>query len=122
MGRSVADANLALVFKPVRAAIGLCILAAGVWASFAVPLGERTFAEHVDAISQTREAKALAEGARSRVNPVLQEARDRVLGEHVEAPTYLPGESLEPVHANAPATPPSTAERPSLPGLSRIHI
>ena len=60
------------------------------WAMFAIDLGGRTFAEHMDTISETPEAQELVEGARSTVNPALQELRDRVLGEYVEAPTWIP--------------------------------
>lgn len=65
------------------------------WASFTVELGSRTLVQHLDRIGQTPEAQELVEGTRSTVDPMLEEAKDRVLGEHVEAPTYI--ESNGPV-------------------------
>lgn len=58
-----------------------------VWCSFTVPLGERTFAEHMDRIGQTSEAQELMDGTRSTLSPALEEATQRMLGEHIEAPT-----------------------------------
>jgi hypothetical protein len=78
------------VFQPLRTAISLAVLAGALWAAFTVDLGGRTFAEHVDTISGTPEAEQLIDGTRSRINPALQEVRDRVLGEYVEAPTWIP--------------------------------
>ncbi|MEZ4381100.1 MAG: hypothetical protein R3A79_07115 [Nannocystaceae bacterium] len=77
----------------VRTAISLLFLSLLVWCSFAVPLGTRTLAEHVDRIGETREARDLIKGARERINPVLEEAKGRLLGEYVEAPTYAAPES-----------------------------
>jgi hypothetical protein len=81
---------LGAVFQPLRTVISLAVLAGALWAAFTVDLGGRTFAEHVDTISETPEAEQLVEGTRSRINPALQEVRDRVLGEYVEAPTWIP--------------------------------
>lgn len=78
------------MFQPLRTAISLAVLAGALWAAFTVDLGGRTFAEHIDTISGTPEAEQLIEGTRSRINPALQEVRDRVLGEYVEAPTWIP--------------------------------
>jgi hypothetical protein len=75
------------VGKLLRAMIGLGLLVGGLWCSFNVPLGERTFAQHMDRIGQTREAEELLEGSRQTVRPVLREATDRMLGEYIEAPT-----------------------------------
>jgi hypothetical protein len=118
----------------VRTAISLLFLSLMVWCSFTVPLGTRTLAEHVDRIGETREARELIQGARQRINPVLEEAKGRLLGEYVEAPTYVaPGSPREPrprrsesrsaaVPATTPATSkgaarsPSTAEASRLPG------
>lgn len=63
------------------------ILIAGLWCSFKVPLGELTFAQHMDRIGQTPEAEALLHGTRSAVSPMLEEATQRLLGEYIEAPT-----------------------------------
>jgi len=77
-----------VLYRPFRALLSLALLVGAVWAAFKLPLGELTFAEHVDEIGQTPEAKGLVDGARSTVNPVLEEASDRVFGEYIEAPTH----------------------------------
>lgn len=64
--------------------VGLCL-----WGAFSVPLGEKTLADHVDAIGETSEAEQLLDGARNTINPALDEVKDRVLGEQVAAPTHL---------------------------------
>jgi hypothetical protein len=112
------------VFQPLRTAISLAVLAGALWAAFTIDLGGRTFSEHVDTISETPEAEDLIEGTRSTINPALQEVRDRVLGEYVEAPTWIP--DAEPpakreADAIAPAStldPPAGSE-PPLPGRRR---
>lgn len=118
----------------VRTAISLLFLSLLVWCSFTVPLGTRTLAEHVDRIGETREARELIQGARERINPVLEEAKGRLLGEYVEAPTYVapdPPDKRRPRRTEtrsaavpaskspSPATgarSPSTAEASRLPG------
>lgn len=80
------------------------MLAGMVWFSFAVELGDKTFAQHVDHISETPEAQQLIEGIRGTINPALDDVRDRMFGEYVEAPTHLSGELLDP-------TPPRASER-----------
>jgi hypothetical protein len=75
------------VFGALRTAISITFIAAATWFAFSVDLGPRTLAEHVDRISETDEAQQLMEGARDRVNPALEDAKQRVLGEHIEAPT-----------------------------------
>ncbi|MCB9705858.1 MAG: hypothetical protein H6711_28605 [Myxococcales bacterium] len=87
----------------LRTAVSLLFLSLVVWCSFTVPLGRRTLAEHVDRIGKTREATELIQGARARINPILDEAKNRLLGEYVEAPTYLP--SGEPAPARTLARP-----------------
>jgi len=87
--------------------LGVGLLVGALWAMFAIDLGGRTFAEHMDTISDTPEAQELVDGARSTVNPALQELRDRVLGEYVEAPTWIPdpyaGAPAPEIPAPAPA-------------------
>ena len=73
--------------RPLRAALSVALLAGALWFAFTVKLGPRTFAQHVDRIGRTPEAKQLMQGTRDRVRPVLDEASARVLGEYVEAPT-----------------------------------
>ncbi len=95
--------NAAQVFRPIRSLITLGCLGVLLWFCFSVPLGSRTFAEHMDAISETEPAQELLDGTREKINPALEEVRDRVLGEYVEAPTYLPdgGWSLPPQSESA---------------------
>ena len=69
----------------------MVLIAAVVWCSFRVPLGQRTFAEHADRIGGTPEARELLDSTRQTVSPVLQDATDRMLGEYIEAPTRTPG-------------------------------
>ncbi len=76
----------------LRTGISLLFLSLLVWCSFTVPLGQRTLAEHVDRIGETRAAKELVRGARGRINPALEGAKGRLLGEYVEAPTYSSAE------------------------------
>lgn len=108
------------MYRLLRPFVSLAFLAGALWFAFSVKLGPRTFAEHIDRIGQTPEATELIEGTRSTVNPVLQEATDRMLGEHIEAPIRAP--APEPTHA-ASASPDrstrrrtSTAEDTKLPG------
>ncbi|EDM79793.1 hypothetical protein PPSIR1_31878 [Plesiocystis pacifica SIR-1] len=82
------------MFRPVRALISLSVVAIALWGAFAIDLGGKTFAEHVDTISETPEAQELLAGTRSAINPALEELRDRVLGEYVEAPTWIPDEEV----------------------------
>lgn len=92
------------MLAPIRTLISLAFLAAVVWFSFTVELGGRTLAQHIHRIGQTPEARDLVEGTRSRVDPMLEDARDRVLGEHVEAPTSAPAPAVEsPPDAAVPA-------------------
>jgi hypothetical protein len=77
------------VIRPIRTLISLAFIATLVWCSFHVPLGERTFSEHMDRIGRTPEARELLDGTRSTVNPAIEEATDRLLGEHIVAPTRL---------------------------------
>lgn len=105
------DRILAPVSRLLRPLLSLAFLAGALWFAFSVKLGPRTFAEHIDRIGQTPEANELIEGTRSTVNPVLQEATDRMLGEHIEAPTRDP--SAEPTHAKAAPSRDSTRRRTS---------
>ncbi len=101
---------------PLRTLISVAFLAVFLWAAFTVKLGRLTFADHVDRIGQTEEAKEFLDGARSRVRPALDEVKQRVLGEYVEAPTHLAAQApLTPVDAppraaRAPAAATSRAE------------
>lgn len=92
------------MFQPVRTAISLALLAGSLWAAFTVEIGTKTFAEHVDTISDTPEAKQLIEDTRSTINPALVEVRDRVLGEYVEAPTWIPEPPSSAMSSSAPGT------------------
>ncbi len=110
-----------MLLGPLRTVISLAFLAGLIWFSFVVPLGSWTLAEHLDRIGETPEARDLVDGTRETVNPVLQDAADRVLGERVEAPTSLvsadrdadskppvvpgPGPTETDAETNAPARP-----------------
>ncbi|MEE9382355.1 MAG: hypothetical protein V3V08_02960 [Nannocystaceae bacterium] len=77
------------MFRLIRTMISLAFVGGLVWLAFTVQLGRKSFAEHVDSIGRTRAAQDLFEGARDTVNPALEEAKERVLGEYVEAPTHI---------------------------------
>lgn len=109
-GRSI----LGLVSSLLRPVISLALLIGTIWFAFSVKLGDRTFAEHIDRISETPEAHDLLEGTRSTVNPVLQEATDRMLGEHIEAPTRPDASSA--THAATASPRASTPDHVKLPG------
>jgi hypothetical protein len=105
----------------VRSLLSLTILAGLIWCSFKLPLGSRTFAEHIDHIGQTPEAHQLVEGARGTVNPVIEEATSRLLGEYVEAPTRIsadPEDATLAGQARPPRPQPQRDETdaPKLPG------
>lgn len=100
----------------IRSIIGLGLLVGSVWCSFNVPLGEQTFAEHMDAIGQTPEAKELIDGSRSTITPMVEEATHRVLGEYVEAPTSLAQDPVTPARTVPEAAGPPTRGR-----LPRAH-
>lgn len=87
----------AALLGPLRTLVSVTFVVVLVWAAFAIKLGDRTFADHMDRIGETEEARALLDGARGRVRPALDEAKQRLLGEYVEAPTF--------VASPAPATP-----------------
>lgn len=109
------------MFRPVRTAISVAVLVGALWAAFAVEIGDKTFAEHIDTISETPEAKQLVEDTRATINPALVEIRDRVLGEYVEAPTWIP-DADQPIASPIAASPEPSPERvaePPLPGRRR---
>jgi hypothetical protein len=115
------DRILDPVVRLLRPLISLAFIAGSLWFAFTVKLGGRTFAEHIDRIGQTPEAHDLIEGTRSTVNPVLQEATDRVLGEHIEAPTRAEPQPVTHAATARPEARPrvSTPERVKLPGARR---
>ncbi len=100
---------------PLRTLISVAFLAMFLWAAFTVKLGRMTFADHVDRIGQTPEAKELLDSARSRVGPTLDEVKQRVFGEYVEAPTHLASEAPRPpAPRSTPAAPkPPAASEPA---------
>lgn len=108
----------AAVLGPLRTLISVAFLAVLLWGAFAIKLGDRTFADHMDRIGETEEAKALLDGARGRVGPALEEVKQRLMGEYVEAPTYM--RSVAPPGPPAVVTvrpgPASTEESGRLPG------
>ncbi len=101
------------MFRPFRTIVSLAVVAGAVWFSFSVHLGRKTLAQHLDAIGETSEARDLMDGARQTVNPALDEAKQRLLGEHVEAPTFIP----DPGRSEAPTKhTPSDGDTARLPG------
>jgi hypothetical protein len=114
------------VFRPIRTAISVVVLVGALWAAFAVELGDKTLAQHIDTISETPEAKQLVEDTRATINPALVEIRDRVLGEYVEAPTWIPDDHGAATATSQPASPtaaskpsPDRVAEPPLPGRRR---
>jgi hypothetical protein len=87
----------------IRSVVSLVFVGACLWFAFSVPLGSRTLAQHMDRIGQTEEARDLVDGTRGAVNPVLEEAKDRLLGEHVEAPTSVDEQDPAPLPPTGPA-------------------
>jgi hypothetical protein len=118
LAASAYDRILAAVYRLLRPLISLAFIAVTLWLACTVKLGDRTFAEHVDRIGQTPEANDLIEGTRATVNPVLQEATDRMLGEHIEAPTRVEPKQATHAAAARPDGRPraSTPDRVRLPG------
>lgn len=109
---SAGSENPRRVFRPIRSLIALALLAGLVWCSFKVPIGRRTFAQHVDRIGATPEAKELVDSTRSSVSPVLEDATDRMLGEYIEAPTQAPPGAVAPR--------PKPGNEPREPGRRRV--
>lgn len=108
----------AAVLGPLRTLISVAFLAVLLWGAFAIKLGDRTFADHMDRIGETEEAKALLDGARARVGPALEEVKQRLMGEYVEAPTYVPtvAPPRTPAVVTVRAGQASTEESGRLPG------
>lgn len=92
---------------PLRTLISVAFLAVFLWASCTIKLGRFTFAEHIDRIGQTEEAKELIDGTRSRVRPGLEEVKQRMFGEYVEAPTHLTSPGSPRLASPLRAAPPS---------------
>lgn len=108
----------------MRTALSLGFLLVLLWASCTVKLGRYTLAEHVDRIGQTDEARALLDGTRGRISPALEEMKQRVFGERVEAPTARSKRDLRatteagptrkrPAEARAVRPPADAPRRPS---------
>lgn len=110
MPAAVALRTMPAVIGLLRSLFSLVVVAALVWCSFRVPLGERTFAEHADRIGETPEARELLDSTRQTLTPMLQDATDRMLGEYIEAPTEATTLPSSPP-ATPPATPPKTVGR-----------
>ena len=95
----------------MRAVLSLVFLVAVLWASCTVKLGALTLAEHVDRIGETEQAQELLDGTRGRISPVLEDMKQRIFGEYVEAPTRAPGDRPRPSPGARPTR--GTAARPS---------
>ncbi|MBA3549210.1 MAG: hypothetical protein H0T76_22280, partial [Nannocystis sp.] len=99
---------------PLRTLISVAFLAVFLWASCTIKLGRFTFAEHIDRIGQTDEAKELIDGTRSRVRPGLEEVKQRMFGEYVEAPTHLTSPLASPSPRPSPSPPPRPRQPASI--------
>lgn len=117
MAEAAGQRILCAVYSLLRPLISLAFIIGSLWLACTVKLGGRTLAEHVDRIGQTPEAHDLIEGTRAKVNPVLQEATDRMLGEHIEAPTRAEPEDAR-ANANAKASPDATHAATARPDVS----
>lgn len=104
------------MFRPVRTLISLAFVAASIWFAFNVPLGVKTLAQHLDAIGETAQARELMDGTRDTVNPVLDEAKQRLLGERVEAPTHIAAPRAQPAPETRRASDGETARLPGQTG------
>jgi hypothetical protein len=98
---------MAQVLGLLRAGVGLMLIALTLWCAFRVPLGRRTFAEHADRIGETPEARELVESTRGALSPMLEDATQRMLGEHIEAPTGPTTAPPPPANRIPRATPPT---------------
>ncbi|HEY8380448.1 MAG TPA: hypothetical protein VIK91_28390 [Nannocystis sp.] len=100
----------------MRTLLSLAFLALVLWASCTVKLGAYTLAEHVDRIGETEQAKELLEGTRGRITPLLEDMKQRIFGEYVEAPTRTRAD-LPPPRAKPPR--PAQAALPTRVGDAR---
>lgn len=91
----------------MRTLLSLVFLVAVLWASCTVKLGAYTLSEHVDRIGETEQAKELLDGTRGRISPMLEDMKQRIFGEYVEAPTRARKDP--PDERRRPATRPSQA-------------
>jgi len=87
----------------------LVVLVAIVWWTFTYRVGDSTVAEHLERIGDTPEAKGLIDGAKTRIDPVLDEAKQRMIGEYIEAPT-APDSTPRPRVNDASPTKPKLAD------------
>jgi hypothetical protein len=95
----------------MRTVLSLVFLAAILWASCTVKLGAFTLSEHVDRIGETPQARELLDGTRGRISPVLEDMKQRIFGEYVEAPTRADG---------APAR--AERRRPPRPATAAVRV
>lgn len=112
----------------MRTLLSLVFLVAILWASCTVKLGTYTLSEHVDRIGETPQAKELLDGTRGRISPMLEDMKQRIFGEYVEAPTRAtkdppaerrrspPRPSQAAVRTAPPAEAPARREAEAQPG------
>jgi hypothetical protein len=98
----------------MRTLLSLVFLAVILWASCTVKLGAYTLSEHVDRIGETEQAKELLEGTRGRISPLLEDMKQRIFGEYVEAPTRATAQK-EPASERRPTSRPARAALPADP-------
>jgi hypothetical protein len=89
----------------MRTVLSLVFLTALLWASCTVKLGAFTLSEHVDRIGETPQAKELLDGTRGRIAPVLEDMKQRLFGEYVEAPTRADGKAAPAAKRQEPRVP-----------------
>ncbi|MBZ5715418.1 hypothetical protein [Nannocystis pusilla] len=97
----------------MRTLLSLVFLVAILWASCTVKLGAFTLSEHVDRIGETPQAKELLDGTRGRISPMLEDMKQRIFGEYVEAPTRATKEP--PAERRRPPRPSQAAVRSATP-------
>ncbi|WAS93885.1 hypothetical protein [Nannocystis punicea] len=99
----------------MRTLLSLVFLVAILWASCTVKLGAYTLSEHVDRIGETPQAKELLDGTRGRISPMLEDMKQRIFGEYVEAPTRATSTKESPAERRRSLPRPSQAAVRSAP-------
>jgi hypothetical protein len=94
----------------LRWAFWLSLIAGCAWVAVTVPLGKRTFVEHLRAIAATREARSLADGTREQAGRLADRVREGIGGGSPE-----PRSSSSPPGRRAAGEPPARGESESNP-------
>jgi hypothetical protein len=67
------------VFRLLKLILLLGLIGAGVYYGTTVPLGDRTFYQHLRAIWETKETKDLRRGTKDKVGGLVDDATDKVV-------------------------------------------